>query len=150
MSECVIAGTLSGKKVRLGRSAVEELYEQGCFGRPAKRGLELTLVEAAYLLDREQIEVRYGGDDLDFRTFFELCSGLESGFEFRYVVYKDLRERGYYVQPGITDFEGLPPGRPSRQDPCRVLRPRDIGEAAALFERYPGAGQGRPPDEKRG
>ncbi len=128
MSECVISGTLSGKKVRLGRSAVEELYEQGCFGRPVKRGLELTLVEAAYLLDREKIEVRYGGDDLDFRTFFELCSGLESGFEFRYVVYKDLRERGYYVQPGITDFRVYPrggrPGKTPAEFYVRVISER--------------------------
>lgn len=110
MSDQALLGRLSGDRVRLGREAVKELYEQGYFGRPLDGELELTLVEAAYLLDRSRIRVRREKEELDFRSFFEVCSGLERGFEFRYVVYKDLRERGYYVQPGVTDFRVYPRG----------------------------------------
>jgi len=110
MSDQTLRGNLSKDKVRLSGDAVKELYEQGYFGRPLNGGLELSLVEAAYLLDRNRIEVRRGKENLDFKTFFELSSGLEKGFEFRYVVYKDLRERGYYVQPGVTDFRVYPRG----------------------------------------
>ena len=74
------------------------------------KGLELSLVEAAYLLDRSRIKVSRDGKDLDFRAFFQVASSLEKGFEFRYVVYKDLRERGYYVQPGRPDFRVYPRG----------------------------------------
>ncbi len=115
MSEDLMEGDLSGEKVLLGKEATEELYEQGSFGRPVGGGLELTLVEAAYLLDRGKIGVRLGGKDLDFRSFFETATSREAGFEFRYVVYKDLRERGYYVQPGVTDFRVYPRGgRPGK------------------------------------
>jgi tRNA-intron endonuclease len=115
MSEQTLRGSLIGNKVRLDQAAIEELYDQGYFGRPLDGGLELSLVEAAYLLDRGRISVRRGKDDLDFRKFFELASSLEKGFEFRYVVYKDLRERGYYVQPGVTDFRVYPRGgRPGK------------------------------------
>ncbi|MGC9514614.1 tRNA-intron lyase [Methanocrinis sp.] len=115
MAEDPIRGHLSGGKVHLGKEAAEELYEQGSFGRPVSGGLELTLVEAAYLLDRERIRVRLDGEDLDFRSFFETATAMEAGFEFRYVVYKDLRERGYYVQPGVTDFRVYPRGgRPGK------------------------------------
>ncbi len=105
-----IQGQLKEDKILLGPEALPELYEQGYFGRPKGRGLELSLVEAAYLLDRSRVMVLSDGKMLDFRAFFERASSLEKGFEFRYVVYKDLRERGYYVQPGRPDFRVYPRG----------------------------------------
>jgi tRNA-intron endonuclease len=105
-----IRGQLKNNRVYLGPEALPDLYEQGYFGRPKGKGLHLSLVEAAYLLDRFKISVSLEGDSLNFRTFFQTASSLEKGFEFRYVVYKDLRERGYYVQPGRPDFRVYPRG----------------------------------------
>jgi len=105
-----IQGHLRDDKIQLGPEALPDLYEQGYFGRPKGKGLELSLVEAAYLLDRSRIKINREGHDLDFRAFFQEASSLEKGFEFRYVVYKDLRERGYYVQPGRPDFRVYPRG----------------------------------------
>jgi tRNA-intron endonuclease len=110
MSEVMPSGRLQEDIVRLGPEALSDLYEQGYFGRPRGKGLELSLVEAAYLLDRSRIKVFSDGRELDFRSFFQAASSLEKGFEFRYVVYKDLRERGYYVQPGRPDFRVYPRG----------------------------------------
>jgi len=105
-----IIGRLIGDKISLGQEALSDLYEQGYFGRPKGKGLELSLVEAAYLLDRSRISVLSDEKELDFPAFFQAASSLEKGFEFRYVVYKDLRERGYYVQPGRPDFRVYPRG----------------------------------------
>lgn len=110
MSEEVLSARLLGSRVSLGPEAVPQLYEQGYFGRPLGKGLELSLVEAAYLLDRLRIKVSSDKEELDFIAFFQAASSLEKGFEFRYVVYKDLRERGYYVQPGRPDFRVYPRG----------------------------------------
>jgi len=115
MTEQPLQGEISGDKVKLGKEAVAELYNQGYFGRPQKAGLKLALVEAAYLLDRGRITVLQDKKALEFKEFFHLSTILEKGFEFRYVVYKDLRERGYYVQPGVTDFRVYPRGgRPGK------------------------------------
>lgn len=97
-------------RIRLGPEALPELFEQGYFGRPKGKGLELSLVEAAYLVDRSRIKILRNEKELDFRSFFQAASSMEKGFEFRYVVYKDLRERGYYVQPGRPDFRVYPRG----------------------------------------
>lgn len=105
-----IVGRLLGNRVSLGSIALPDLYEQGYFGRPKGKGLELSLVEAAYLLDRSRIRVKSEEREMDFPAFFQMASSLEKGFEFRYVVYKDLRERGYYVQPGRPDFRVYPRG----------------------------------------
>ncbi len=109
MSEEIL-GRFEDCRVRLGPEALPELYEQGYFGRPRGKGLELSLVEAAYLLDRSRLKILRDEKELDFRAFFQAASSLEKGFEFRYVVYKDLRERGYYVQPGRPDFRVYPRG----------------------------------------
>jgi tRNA-intron endonuclease len=105
-----IRGQLRNDRVILGPEALQDLFEQGYFGRPKGKGLELSLVEAAYLLDRLRIKISSDGNDLEFKAFFQAASSLEKGFEFRYVVYKDLRERGYYVQPGRPDFRVYPRG----------------------------------------
>ncbi|HWQ20447.1 MAG TPA: tRNA-intron lyase [Methanotrichaceae archaeon] len=110
MTEEILTGKLQGDRVRLGHEAVSDLYDQGYFGKPSGKGLEMSLVEAAYLLDRSRIRVFSDSKELDFRAFFQMASALEKGFEFRYVVYKDLRERGYYVQPGRPDFRVYPRG----------------------------------------
>ena len=95
-----IQGRLLDDRIRLGSEALPELYEQGYFGRPRGKGLELSLVEAAYLLDRSRISIHQGNEELDFRAFFQMASSLEKGFEFRYVVYKDLRGATMSSQAG--------------------------------------------------
>jgi tRNA-intron endonuclease len=110
MVEEVLSAKLQGDRVILGPKALPDLYIQSYFGRPLGKDLELSLVEATYLLDRSRIKVISDEQELDFQALFQISSSLEKGFEFRYVVYKDLRERGYYVQPGRPDFRVYPRG----------------------------------------
>lgn len=88
-----------GDRVLAGKEAVAELYKTGYFGRPKDDGLELSLVEAAYLQSRGKLDIELEGKLLGFRAFFEQASLRQQNFELKYIVYKDLKERGYYVQP---------------------------------------------------
>jgi tRNA-intron endonuclease len=72
--------------------------------------LEVSLPEGAYLIYLGKIAVEFEGEELDFKQFFLKASDILKNFELLYVVYKDLRERGYYVQPGITGFRVYPRG----------------------------------------
>jgi len=101
---------LKGDRVLAGKEAVTELYKTGYFGRLKGDGLELSLVEAAFLLSRGKLEIELEGTLLDFRTFFEQASLRQPNFELKYIVYKDLKERGYYVQPSAVDFRVYPRG----------------------------------------
>lgn len=103
-------GLLTGDRVVFATDAVPELYDTLHYGRLKGDKLELALVEAAYLIDREKIVVEADGTPLDFRSFFILASQAQEYFEVKYIVYRDLRERGYYVQPGVTDFRVFPRG----------------------------------------
>ncbi len=103
-------GVLQGDRVIFGKEAVPELYETLYYGRIKGDKLEMALVEAAYLLDREKISVTADGKPLGFRELFIIASQAQELFELKYIVYRDLRERGYFVQPGVIDFRVFPRG----------------------------------------
>ena len=87
--------------------AVTELYEGVWYGKKTDKGLELELVEACLLAERQRIEIAKNGKKLDFKEFYHLCCALDSRFVPRYAVYHDLRERGLPVRVGFkgTDFK---------------------------------------------
>lgn len=101
---------LKKDRVLASKAAVAELYKTSYFGRPKAEGLELSLVEAAFLLSRGKLEIELEGKILDFKTFFAQASLRQPNFELKYIVYKDLKERGYYVQPSAADFRVYPRG----------------------------------------
>ncbi len=105
-----LKGKLEGDAVIVEKKAVEELYSTSFYGRLRNDKLEVSLTESAYLLNLGRITVEFEGKELDFKQFFLLASGILKNFELMYIVYKDLRERGYYVQPAVTGFRVYPRG----------------------------------------
>ena len=125
-----------GREVRLGKDA-RSLYEQSGYGRPDKDGLVLRLapVEALYLIHRNRIEI--AGYDFD-----RLLSAFttEPNFLRSYLVYRDLRERGYAVQTGPHDFRvfrrGERPGTGQSKYMVRVLSERDMIDFGVLVREF--------------
>lgn len=101
------------------KQAVNELYNTGYYGRPKNNGLEMTLIEAAYLLYKKKLEIWTNGRILGFEEFFTEASKMQQNFDLKYIVYKDLRERGFYVQPGVTDFRVYPRGGHPGKTPAK-------------------------------
>ncbi len=90
--------TYDGDGVRAGRAAREQFYDARGYGRPADGDVRLEPVEAAHLLFRGDLDAVVDsrtGDRLQFRAF--LASGAVS--EVAFFVYKDLRDRGFYLSP---------------------------------------------------
>lgn len=103
-------GHLCGSTVHLGGGAREIIYDTGFFGRPKDDYLELTLIESVYLHYKGRITVELDGKNLDIEDLIYKSSRRMDNFEVKYIVYKDLRERGYYIKPGVTDFRVYPRG----------------------------------------
>ncbi|MEM5799664.1 MAG: tRNA-intron lyase [Candidatus Aenigmatarchaeota archaeon] len=78
-----------------------KLFDESGFGKPFEDRLELSLVEACYLLERKKISIKSENKVLDYKSFYEYCTDKEPEFHQKYVVYKDLRERGYLVKTGF-------------------------------------------------
>ncbi|UCG90036.1 MAG: tRNA-intron lyase [Candidatus Heimdallarchaeota archaeon] len=94
------------------------VYQLGYFGKPVgirkpksprfDRPLELTLLEAAFLQEKNKISI-YAGDSkfLTRDEFLNTCKERFPKFEDFYAVFLDLRNKRYIVRPGLkfgTDF----------------------------------------------
>ena len=121
-----------GTSVRTG-SAGRALYEQSGYGRLDKEGLRLAPQESLYLIHRQKIEV-------EGYTFDSLLAEFadEKNFLRTFLVYRDLRERGYVVQTGPHDYRvfrrGEKPGTGESLYSVRVLSERDPVRFATLIE----------------
>ncbi|MFX0067790.1 MAG: tRNA-intron lyase [Promethearchaeota archaeon] len=89
------------------------LYKHGFYGKPVgirkpkipefDRPLELSLLEAAYLLEKNRIALvdMKTGSPIKIKKFMKKAEDLHSQFSDKYTVYKDLRDRGRVVRPGL-------------------------------------------------
>ncbi|MDD1716920.1 MAG: tRNA-intron lyase [Methanoregulaceae archaeon] len=122
--------TIEKDAVRLGREG-QALYDQSGYGRPDEGGVRLSPEEALYLVYRGKIEIP--GYDPD-RLLAELTRA--PGFFRRFLVYRDIRERGYVVQTGPHDFRvfrrGERPGKGQSKYMVRVLSERDLIDFGVL------------------
>ena len=87
------------------------LYEDGFYGKPlgiAKpkeeftQPLVLDAVEGLYLLNKKKVSVSdIQGSKITYTDLIDRLSREIEGFEAKYRVYGELREKGYVVTPGI-------------------------------------------------
>src|SRR5439155_1587307 len=112
------------------------------FGTPRSGGsLELDLLEAVYLVEAERLEVRRGGRAVSARDLFRAAGTAVPSFEILYLVYRDLRQRGYIVESrsGSVDFQVYPRGGAPKKTPSkywvRALSERAVFDLAELLER---------------
>jgi len=109
--------------VRCGKEGIS-LYEQGGYGRKDAGGLVLAPHETLYLLYRGKISVEGYDFDALLAIFARQPNLIRS-----YLVYRDIRERGYSVQTGPHDFRvfrrGQRPGKAESLYLVRVVSERD-------------------------
>ena len=69
------------------------------FSKPS----ELSLIEANYLLEKNEITIFdvKENKDLSPKEFYKLAKNIHHKFEEKYIIYKDLREKGYIPRPGL-------------------------------------------------
>ena len=83
-----------------------QIYNKGFYGYPLSGGaLELDMLEACYLLETGRIEILHDRKPLTFSQMIRLSATTCEGFEINYIVYRDLRQRGYVVKPDTGDFD---------------------------------------------
>ncbi|MDB2274913.1 tRNA-intron lyase [Halorubrum ezzemoulense] len=109
-------GHLRGDAVRVGGDARQRFYDARGYGRPLDGNeIALSRVEAAHLLfrgDLSGIELGgdtagvSGGDPVGFERFFVASAAAADRFAVRFLVYSDLRDRGFYLSPAREPWPG--------------------------------------------
>jgi len=121
------------------------LHNRGYYGTPQSGGaLKLTLLEAAYLAETGRLSVEGPEGPLSTEALLRLGHGLQPGFEIRYLVYRELRGRGYVVKlhRAPLDFRVFPRGGSPTRTPSKwwvaAISERalfDLGGLIAALER---------------
>lgn len=101
--------------------------------------LLLDPVEALYLLEKKEIKVQRQGKNLSKKGLRKIFETTFDGFSDKYVVYRELRDRGYVVTPGIKygcDFavyeEG--PGRDHAPYVVQIMKEEDMISASEIVK----------------
>lgn len=93
---------LSGERVFSEREkAINQFYNKRYFGEVIEGKLFLSLIEAAYLMEWGKIRVFDGDRELSLRELFDLARKKDESFDLKFLVYRDLRKRGYIVKTAL-------------------------------------------------
>lgn len=101
-SEIKVKGILKDKGVQISdKSSVDSLSQRG-YGTEEKEVFSLSFYEALYLLDKDLLEVKDEADNaIDFQRLLRCYEAVDENAWVNYLVYRDLRSRGYVVREGF-------------------------------------------------
>ncbi len=92
---------LEGSVATEGSDSARDLYNKARFGSIKGSGVVLSLFEACYLIEKSKIAVKAGKQELNYDDFVKKARKKVKGFLTKYVVFRDLRERGYIVKTAL-------------------------------------------------
>ena len=89
----------------------QNLFKHGYFGKPIgipkpKTGeinvpLILDLIEGCYLQEISKIQIYKNNKKISLNEIIKICKKEYHNFDKKFQVYKDFREKGYVINPGI-------------------------------------------------
>ena len=89
----------------------KKLFQNGYFGKPIgipkpklneiDVPLVLDLIEGYYLMTKSKIQIYKNKKKVTLKKMFQICLEQHYNFEKKFQVYKDFRDKGYVVNPGI-------------------------------------------------
>ena len=88
------------------KTIIHELEQKG-YGEIEKEKLILKQFETLYLLYANKLILKKGKKQMDFNSFMSLCQKTDSDILTKFLIYRDLRNRGYVVKDGFgfgSDF----------------------------------------------
>ncbi|MCW4047523.1 MAG: tRNA-intron lyase [Candidatus Bathyarchaeota archaeon] len=102
--ELKTTGILSEKGVRIDeKSSADSLFQRG-YGTAEEGVFKLAFYEALYLMDKEILEVKdEKGEEVNFQALLQAYEKTDQNAWVNYLVYRDLRSRGYVVREGFGE-----------------------------------------------
>ncbi|MGB9937966.1 MAG: tRNA-intron lyase [Methanobacterium sp.] len=76
-----------------------KLHEKSHYGNLIAEGLQISLIEALYLAEKERINIFKEGEEVSIEEMFKIIRNED--LLTKYLVFSDLRNRGYIVKTGF-------------------------------------------------
>jgi tRNA-intron endonuclease len=106
--EAVAQGILERRRVIVSsQSDADSLAQNGYGVRVEKIRLALTFAEALYLVAEKRLKVIANNSEIDLPELLKETMAEDSEVWAKYVLYRDLRSRGYVVREGSIGETGL-------------------------------------------
>ena len=113
----IFKAIIAGERVISEDKKALDLYGKSRFGHVIGKKVYYSLVEAAYLIEKNKINIYEARKKLDFDKFIVKARKLEPNFWTRFCVFRDIRDRGFIVKTALkfgADFRiydrGIKPG----------------------------------------
>jgi len=107
IDEPQVAGELVKDQILITQKEMQHLLEQRGYGEFTNKKFYLKPFEALYLLHGEKLKLTTGKKRIVFEAFMQICTKHDEGALTKFLIYRDLRERGYVVKDGFgfdSDF----------------------------------------------
>lgn len=94
---------LENRVIIFDKKLAEDLLEKEFFGKPFGSGLQLSMIEALYLMEKDVISVQDigSGKKLSLKEFKAFIQRSQPDIESRLTVFRDLKKRGLIVKTGF-------------------------------------------------
>ncbi len=136
-----VMGILAGERVITESSDdAREFYNQSRFGTIVEGGkVELSVLEGLCWMERERLNVKSEvGRAVTFEVYVKKARKVEPNFWIRYVVFKDMRNRGYIIKTALkfgADFRVYDRGVKPGEDHARwIIYPVHEGDTLTWYE----------------
>ncbi len=133
-----MAVLISNKVIVEEKKLKDQLIQKG-FGEKADRQLVLDLKEALFLLEKGKIALEdKEGKKVKEKELLKYASRKEKGFYKKFIVYRDLRDRGFCAKTGFKfgfDFRVYPRGKkPGEEHTYWAINVRTQDERISMIE----------------
>lgn len=92
----IIGGIISSND-----SEAQTLYEKSFFGEPVGDKIQYSLSEALFLVDKDKIDIFLRDKKISKKEIMRKFQKKDKKIYNKYLVFKDLRERGYIVKTAL-------------------------------------------------
>lgn len=106
-AEPQVEGILEKDQTLISNKDMQNELEQKGYGEVTKKKFFLKPFESLYLLHLEKLKLTKGKQRIDFNSLMETCIKIDADALTKFLIYRDLRTRGYTVKDGFgfgTDF----------------------------------------------
>ena len=81
----------------------KKLFEEEFYGKPFGKGLQISMVEALYLLNKDFLKIEKINNEkiTEFKLFKKYIKIKQPDIDLRFNIYKDLKKRGLIVKTGF-------------------------------------------------
>jgi len=140
MAKTIVTGTIVGERIITEDSdEAREFYNQSRYGAIVNNKVELSLLEALYLMEKERLEIKTeNGKKVNSEQFIKKAKKTDPNFWIRYCVFKDIRNRGYIIKTALkfgADFRVYDRGIKPGEDHARwVVFPVHEGNTLTWYE----------------